>query len=105
MKPQTISGWRYCLKNWLNPVIGDLSLASVGNGTVKVLVAKMHEAKLSAQTMTTYINLVKLIMASAIDDNGDELFPRKWNNEFIDLPVIEKSKATNLHPRDHERHR
>jgi integrase len=91
-KPQTISGWRYCLKNWLNPVIGDLPLASVGNGTVKVLAAKMHEAKLSAQTMTTYINLVKLIVASAIDDNGDQLFPRKWNNDFIDLPVIENQK-------------
>lgn len=91
-KPQTISGWRYCLKNWLNPVIVDLSLACVSNGTVKILVAKMHEAKLSAQTMTTYVNLVKLIVASAIDDNGDQLFPRKWNNDFIDLPVIENQK-------------
>jgi integrase len=91
-KPQTISGWQYCLKNWLNPVIGDLPLASVGNGTVKVLAAKMHEAKLSAQTMTTYVNLVKLIVASAIDGNGDQLFPRKWNNDFIDLPVIENQK-------------
>jgi integrase len=42
--------------------------------------------------MTTYVNLVKLVVSSAIDDNGDELFPRKWNNEFIDLPVIENQK-------------
>jgi integrase len=91
-KPQTISGWGYCLKNWLNPVIGDLPLASVNNATAKAIVAKMHEAGLSAQTITTYVNLVKLIVSSAIDDNGDELFPRKWNNEFIDLPVVENQK-------------
>jgi len=56
---------------------------------VKALVAKMHEAKLSAQTVTTYTNLVKLVVASALDENGEELFPRKWNNEFMDVPIIE----------------
>jgi integrase len=91
-KPATVANWRCCVDKWLNPNIGDLPLASVNNGTVKTLVAKMHTANLSAQTMTTYINLVKLIVGSALDDNGDQLFPRKWNNEFIDLPVIENQK-------------
>jgi integrase len=27
---------------------------------------------------------------SAIDENGEQLFPRKWNHEFMDLPVVEK---------------
>jgi integrase len=92
VKPQTISGWRYIVNNWLNPNIGELPLASVNNGVLKTLVVKMHERKLSAQTMTTYVNLVKLIVASAVDGNGDELYPRKWNNDFIDLPVIENQK-------------
>ena len=92
VKPQTISGWRYITNNWLNPNIGELPLASVDNGALKMLVVKMHERKLSAQTMTTYVNLTKLIVSSAIDDNGDELYPRKWNNNFIDLPVIENQK-------------
>ena len=91
-KPATVANWQCCVDKWLNPNIGDLPLASVNNGTVKTLVAKMHTANLSAQTMTTYINLVKLIVGSALDDNGDQLFPRKWNNEFIDLPVIENQK-------------
>jgi integrase len=88
-KPATVANWQCCVDKWLNPNIGDLPLASVNNGTVKTLVAKMHAANLSPQTMTTYVNLVKFVVSSAIDDNGDELFPRKWNNEFIDLPVIE----------------
>ena len=91
-KPATVANWQCCVDKWLNPNIGDLPLASVNNGTVKTLVAKMHTANLSAQTMTTYINLVKLIVGSALDENGDQLFPRKWNNEFIDLPVIENQK-------------
>ena len=80
------------MDKWLNPNIGDLPLASINNAIVKTLVAKMHAANLLAQTMTTYVNLVKLVVGSAIDDNGEQLFPRKWNNEFIDLPVIENQK-------------
>jgi integrase len=91
-KPATVTNWRCCVDKWLNPNIGDLPLASINNAIVKTLVAKMHAANLSAQTMTTYVNLVKLVVASAIDDNGEQLFPRKWNNEFIDLPVIENQK-------------
>jgi integrase len=37
-------------------------------------------------------NLVKLIVGSALDENGEQLFPRKWNNEFMDVPVIENQK-------------
>jgi integrase len=91
-KPATVENWQYCVDKWLNPNIGDVPLASVNNGTVKALVGVLHAANLSPQTMKTYTNLVKLIVGSAIDENGDQLFPRKWNNEFIDLPVIEKQK-------------
>lgn len=91
-KPATVSNWRYCLNKWLNPNIGELPLASINNASVKALVAKMHEANLSPQTITTYVNFVKFVVGSAIDDNGEQLFPRKWNNEFIDVPVIENQK-------------
>src|SRR6202521_4750611 len=91
-KPATVANWRCCVDKWLNPNLGDLPLASINNGAVKSLVVKMHAANLSPQTMTTYVNLVKLVVGSAIDENGEQLFPRKWNNEFIDLPVIENQK-------------
>jgi integrase len=29
-------------------------------------------------------------VASAIDENGEQLFPRKWNHDFIDMPVVQK---------------
>lgn len=27
--------------------------------------------------------MVKLVKASAVDENGDELCPEKWNHDFI----------------------
>jgi integrase len=87
-KPATLFSWQNCANKWLNPNLGDIPLAAVNNATVKTLVSKMHEAGLSAKTITTYIGLVKLVVASALDKNGEQLFPRKWNHEFIDLPVV-----------------
>jgi hypothetical protein len=39
-----------------------------------------------------YVPVVKLVVASAVDEQGEEIYPRRWNNEFIDLPVLEKDK-------------
>jgi integrase len=69
-------------------VLADLPLGTVTNATVKPLVAKMQEAGLSAQSMHAYIGLVKLIMASKVDENGEQMFSRKWNHEFLDMPII-----------------
>jgi len=44
--------------------------------------------KLSAQSIRHYTNIVKGVVASAINENGEEIFPRKWNDEHIDAPVI-----------------
>ena len=30
------------------------------------------------------------MVASAIGDDGEELFPRKWNHDFLDMPLVEK---------------
>jgi integrase len=91
-KPKTIEDWRYSLEKWLNPNLGDLPLASINNATVKPLVAKMAECGLSPKSIETYIGLVKLVVASALDKDGNELFPRKWNHEFMDMPIVEKQK-------------
>jgi integrase len=31
-----------------------------------------------------------MVKASAIDENGDELYPTKWNHDFLDLPQIKQ---------------
>jgi integrase len=88
VKPATSTTWQNCVAKWFNPSLGDLPLTSVNNQTVKTLVAKMHAIGMSPKTISNYVGLVKLVVASAIGDDGEELFPRKWNHEFLDFPMV-----------------
>ena len=88
----TLELWESCLNNWINPNIGDLPLSEVNNAALKSVVAKMSERGLSPKTIDNYVPVVKMVMASAVDEQGEEIYPRKWNHEFIDLPVVEKDK-------------
>jgi len=63
-------------------------LQDVNNGTLKTLVTKMVNEGLSAKSVNTYAGLVKLVVASAIDANGEELYPRRWNHDFVEMPLI-----------------
>ena len=88
LKPATLCTWENCLAKWLNPNIGDIPLANINNAVMKQLIAKMAAAGLSAKTIVNYSGLVKLIVASAKSEEGEPLFPRKWDSEFIDLPIV-----------------
>jgi len=37
-----------------------------------------HISKLAPATIRDYTNIVKGVVASAINEDGEELFPRKW---------------------------
>ena len=36
--------------------------------------------------------VVTMVVASAVNIEGEEIHPRKWNNEFIDMPIVEEDK-------------
>jgi len=91
--PATLELWKGCLDNWINPNIGDVPLSEVNNAVLKTLVAKMSEGGLSPKTISdNYVPVVKMVVASDVDEQGEQIFPRKWNHAFIDLPVVEKGK-------------
>jgi hypothetical protein len=33
-----------------------------------------------------------MVVASVTDDDGNQVYPRKWNHEFIDMPIVEQSE-------------
>jgi len=90
--PSTLSGWESGLKNWLNPNLGDLPLEAVDNLALKKLVNKMVAGGLSASTIRNYADVVKMVVTSVINEKGDEVYPRKWNDAFINMPVINPRK-------------
>ncbi len=83
--------WRGCLDNWLIPNLGDLPVSTVNNGSVKRLIPIMM-TKLGSKSITSYVGVIKQVVASAVNGDGEELYPRKWNAEFMDLPVVDKNK-------------
>jgi hypothetical protein len=47
----------------------------------------MSDGGLSPKTITgNYVPVVKMVVASAVDKQGEQIYPRKWNHDFIDLP-------------------
>ena len=88
----TLELWEGCLNNWINPNIGDLPLSEVNNAVLKSLVAKMVEGGLSPKSIDNYSQVVKMVVASAVNDEGEEIYARKWNHEFIDMPIVEEER-------------
>jgi len=88
IRPATLSGWEYALNKWLLPDLGDTPLSQVNNLALKKLIGEMSDGGLSPQTIVTYTNLAKFVVASAKNSEGEQLFPRKWDSEFMELPII-----------------
>jgi len=95
-KPATVLAYSNCVDNWLVPNLGELPLTAVGNKAVKELVAKMVRAGLSPKTINNYVQVVKLVVASARNDEGEPLHLRSWNHDFIDLPVVQNQNTPTL---------
>jgi integrase len=91
LEQTTIDNRRYAMDKWIYPHLGSLLLADVNNRAMRELVEKMATA-LSAASIRDYANIVKAVVSSAINEDGDELFPRKWNEEYIDAPVIDAQR-------------
>jgi hypothetical protein len=40
------------------------------------------------------LTVVKFVVASAVDEEGDQIHPRVWNYEFIQLPLVIKENQS-----------
>ncbi len=66
---------------------GSQPIAEATSASMKTLVEVLVGKGLAPHSTKDICLVVKLVMASAVDENGDELYPMKWNAEFIDAPV------------------
>lgn len=88
VKAATLKGWRNSIRKWLNPNLGSMALADVNNLAVKGLVETLATAGLGAKSISNHVKLVKMVVASALTEQGEPRYPRKWNAAFIDLPDV-----------------
>jgi integrase len=91
VKPATILGWQVPLDRWILPAIGDMPLAEVSNAALKKLIEKMEEGGLAPKTIVNYSQVPKMVVASAVNSEGDQIYPREWNHDFVGLPIVDKS--------------
>jgi len=43
-------------------------------------------------SIVNYAQVPKMVVASALNAEGEPLYPRTWNNDFIGLPIINKQE-------------
>jgi integrase len=95
IKASVAHNWRCILRNHLNPLVGKLSLSDVGNKTLRSVVEKLSAKKLAPATIKNICLVVKLVVASVADDDGNRLHLRQWNRRVIDAPEVnEKAQHT-----------
>jgi hypothetical protein len=69
------------------PFFEGVLLANVNSLAMRSFVK--YISKLAPATIRDYSNIAKAIVASAVNAQGDELFPRTWKEEFIDTPIVQ----------------
>jgi integrase len=92
VKPATIVGWQSALDQWILPTLGDRLLSEVSNGALRELIEKMVSGGLAPKTIVNYAQVVKMVVASAVDADGEQIYPRKWNHDFVGLPIVCKEQ-------------
>jgi hypothetical protein len=89
VRSNTLHVYRSLLDARILPAIGRVEMVDVNNKTAKMLVGRLTEARLSPATINLAVSLVKQVVKSAVDENGDQLYPRTWNTRFIDAPRVD----------------
>ena len=88
VKPETLRTYRSLVQSRVLPSIGGAELETFKNSAMKEFVSELAATTLSVSTQSDIVAAVKQIIASAVNEEGDQLFPRVWNSGFIDAPQV-----------------
>jgi integrase len=91
-RPKTSQTYMSQIETHLEPLIGSIPVDLIGNNAVKDVATKLSEKGLSPATIDLNINIIKQIRASALDQEGAQVYPYTWNADFIDAPIVDKSR-------------
>ena len=87
-KPATLKTFESYIRAHIVPSIGGQQIDEFGNAQLREFVRHLDNEELSPKTINEIAGTVKQIVASVVNENGDEMFPRKWNADFLDMPTI-----------------
>jgi len=82
IKPATLRNWKSYLNVHILPVLQNVPLPDITNQAVKTFVAGIER---SPKTIDNIVQVIKQVRASAVNEHGDEVYPTKWNHEYMDM--------------------
>jgi integrase len=91
-KPATIKLYDSYIRNHINPYFGNMEIEDIKNAVMKQFAAKLISDELSPATITGVMTVTKRIISSAVNDEGELLFPKTWNHRFIGAPQVNPRK-------------
>ena len=83
IKPASLAIFSSYVLNHVNPLIGDLEAESFQTKQMKEFAEALVAKGLAPKTIHELVNTVQQIIKSAQDENGNCLYVRSWNREFI----------------------
>jgi integrase len=90
--PATLYVWQSVLNSRILPVLGSTEIATFENGAMKQFIDRLCADGLSPRSVRDIVLVVKNVIASAIDANGNFLYPRVWNHRFLNAPPVQQSE-------------
>lgn len=90
--PSTLANFVSCAKTILSVVGPATPLEGFKNQAMAQFVRNVKKFNWAPATLSQHILVIKLIIASATDAEGEQLFPRVWNRRVINAPRVERSK-------------
>jgi integrase len=82
LKPASLATFISRTNNHILPHLGDLEIETIRNGGVKTFAEKLS-AKLGPKSTREVVALVKAILESHVNQDGEPLLDLRWNNKFI----------------------
>jgi integrase len=90
--PSTLATFASRVKTILSVVGPQTRLEDFKNAKMANFVRDAGRFKWAPSTLADHITVIKLIISSAIDAEGEELFPRTWKRRVINAPRVERDK-------------
>lgn len=92
VKGATLKAYQSYIRNHIVQLLANYSLETFNNSMMRDFVNLLVERKLGPKTIREIVTLVKQIIGSVTDADGNRLYPRIWNTEFIDMPELGRQK-------------
>ena len=83
LKPASLDTFRSRTTAWILPHLGDLDIESVRNGKVKEFAEALVAAGNGPKTTREIVALVKQILDSHVNEDGEPILELKWRTNFI----------------------